>query len=163
MFQLMRPVSCVGEQRESLMHSLWLCDQAQFVWKSDPSFASLYQRQYRSFMDLISEVLNRFSTYRIALFSTIAWALWQRRNRLHGRQYTWSLQELGSRAKELIGEYFEANSQPSQCAPRPARVHWCPPLNSTTRGILMQLSLMLRVVQGLEWFFAITRVRLLLH
>ena len=90
MFQLMRPVSCVGEQRESLMHSLWLCDQAQFVWKSDPSFASLYQRQYRSFMDLILEVLNRFSTYRIALFSTIAWALWQRRNRLHGRQYTWS-------------------------------------------------------------------------
>ena len=34
-------------------------------------------------------------------------------------------------------------------------------LNNTIRGILMQLFLMLRVVQGLEWFFAITRVRLL--
>ena len=77
-----------GEQKETLMHSLWLCDQAQYVWQSDPSFFSLYQRQYRSFMDLISEVLNRFSTYRIALFSTIAWALWQRRNRLRKRQHT---------------------------------------------------------------------------
>ena len=61
-----------GEQKETLMHSLWLCDQAQYVWKFDPSFAFLYQRQYRSFMDLISEVLNRFSTYWIPLFSTIA-------------------------------------------------------------------------------------------
>ena len=31
-----------------------------------------------------------------------------------------------SRAKELIGEYFNANSQPSHRAPRPARVRWCP-------------------------------------
>ena len=145
------------------MHSLWLCDQAQYVWKFDPSFAFLYQRQYRSFMDLISEVLNRFSTYRIALFSTIAWALWQRRNRLHERQHTWSLSELGSRAKELIRIILTQ-------IPNHLNVHLDLPgcigvlrLNSTTRGILMQLSLMLRVVQGLEWFFAITRVRLLLH
>ena len=34
--------------------------------------------------------------------------------------------ELGSRAKELIGEYFNANSQPSQRAPRLTRVRWCP-------------------------------------
>ena len=61
-----------GEQKETLMHSLWWCDQAQYVWKSDPSFVSLYQRQYWSFLDLISEVLDRFSTYQIALFSTIA-------------------------------------------------------------------------------------------
>ena len=37
-----------GEQREMLLHSLWLCDH------------------------LIEEVMNRFLTYRIALFSTIA-------------------------------------------------------------------------------------------
>ena len=109
-----------------LMHSLWLCDQAQYVWKSDPSFVSLYQRQYRSFLDLISKVLDRFSTYRIALFSTIAWVLWQRRNQIRERQHSWNLSELGSRAKELIGEYFSANSQPSHHAPRLAKVHWCP-------------------------------------
>ena len=99
-----------GEQKETLLHSLWWCDQAQYVWKSDPSFVSLYQRQYRSFLDLISKVLDSFSTYRIALFSTIAWALWQRRNRIHEHQHSWNLSELGSRAKELIGEYFNANS-----------------------------------------------------
>ena len=41
---------------------------------------------------------------------------------------------MGSRAKELIGEYFNAKSQPSQCSPRPARVCWCPPPEQYYKG-----------------------------
>jgi len=57
------------DHQETLLHGLWLCDHAQFVWKSDPGFAPLYQKQYREFEDLVEEVMHRGSAYRVALFS----------------------------------------------------------------------------------------------
>lgn len=33
------------DHQETLMNSLWLCDHAQSVWKLDPSFNVLYQKQ----------------------------------------------------------------------------------------------------------------------
>ena len=35
--------SLCDEQQESVMHVLWLCDQAKAVWKSVPSCARMYQ------------------------------------------------------------------------------------------------------------------------
>ncbi|KAL0000585.1 hypothetical protein SO802_014366 [Lithocarpus litseifolius] len=67
---------------EMLLHSLWLCDHAQFVWKFDPGFAPLFQKRYRSFRDLLEAVMLKCSQFRVALFCTTAWSLWQQRNRL---------------------------------------------------------------------------------
>uniref|UniRef100_A0A7N2KUT3 Uncharacterized protein n=1 Tax=Quercus lobata TaxID=97700 RepID=A0A7N2KUT3_QUELO len=45
------------------MHALWLCEQVQSVRKSEHRFCLLYQKQYRSFMDILFEtVLDRGSS-----------------------------------------------------------------------------------------------------
>ena len=65
----------------------------------------------------------------MALFSTISWCLWQRRNRLRENQPTWPLNEVGERAMGLVHEFFEAGK--SEAVPRVAAVlvHWCCPPN----------------------------------
>ena len=78
-------------------------------------------------MDLFKAVLEQGSIFTIAFFSTIAWSLWQRWNRHREQQPTWPLHEIGSRAKELVVEFFDIHKQvPSQVARFP-RVRWSPP------------------------------------
>ena len=50
-------------------------------------------------------MLQQGSGFRIALFSTIPWCLWQQRNRLREHQPSWPLHEIGARAKDLVMEY----------------------------------------------------------
>ena len=85
-----------------MMHTLWLCDHAQSVWKSKSSFVYLYQRKYRTFMDLFEAVLDRGSVFKVAWFSIIAWSLQQQRNRIRERQQTWLLHEVSMQAKEMV-------------------------------------------------------------
>ena len=49
--------------------------------------------------------------YHVALFSTIVWSLWQRRNRLRENQFVWPLHEIRARAKALVVEFLEATKQ----------------------------------------------------
>ena len=99
------------DYQETLMNYLWLCDHAEFVWKLDPGFNVLYQKRYRSFMDLVEVMLQQGSSFHIALFSTIPWCLWQQRNRLREHQPSWPLHEIGARAKDLVMEYFKVHKQ----------------------------------------------------
>ena len=62
-------------------------------------------------MDLLNSVFELGASFSVALFSTIAWCLWQRQNKLHECQPTWPLQEIGRRAKELVVEFFEVHQQ----------------------------------------------------
>ena len=87
------------------------------MWKSDPAFVPHYQKLYRTFVDLFKEVLHQCSQFRVALFSTIAWSLWQRQNRLRGKQPSWGLHKLGNREKDYVMEYLDANAQQSQVVP----------------------------------------------
>ena len=64
------------EYLESLIHCLWLCEYAQVVWKSNINFVRFYRKQYRSFIDLLEEVLENASEFQVALFLTITWCLW---------------------------------------------------------------------------------------
>ena len=57
---------------ETVLHSLWYCEQAQMVWKSEKSFVDLYKKQHRSFMDLFELVNKEGSSFRMAWFATIA-------------------------------------------------------------------------------------------
>ncbi|XP_023874803.1 uncharacterized protein LOC111987330 [Quercus suber] len=88
-----------GDFQETILHGLWLCEHAQAVWKSDINFVPYYKKGFRSFFDLLEEVLRKGSTYHVALFSSMAWCLWQRRNRLRMSQSVWPLHENGERAK----------------------------------------------------------------
>ena len=127
--QIQVDVTCFlcDEFEEDTMHALWLCDQAQSVWKSEASFVYLYQKKFRTFMDLFEAVLDRGSVFKVAWFSTIAWSLWQRHNRIRERQQTWPLHEVSRRATEMVLEFFEINQKTTQQVIRPTPVYWHPP------------------------------------
>ena len=77
-------------------------------------------------MDLFEAVLERGLVFHVAWVSTMAWSLWQRRNKLREKQPTWPLHEVCKRAKELVLEFFEVHEP--QPLPRCSNlVRWCPP------------------------------------
>lgn len=94
----------------------------------------MFPNNYRKFEDLMEEVLHNFSSYRVALFSTMAWSLWQRRNKLREKKPTWSLHKLGGRAKELVLEFLDANKKPPWSTPRHDQVRWIPPSEQNYKG-----------------------------
>ena len=119
--------SLCDEHAESLIHSLWLCDHAQAVRKSDSCFARYYRKQYQSFLELLGEVMCTGSGFHVALFFTISWCLWQRRNRLRENQPTWLLKEDGDRARALVLEFFVACQSDSGPSVSAAPVCWSRP------------------------------------
>ena len=52
----------------------------------------------QSFCDLLEEVFSAGPARKVALFATVAWCIWQRRNWLRENQSTWKLHELGDNA-----------------------------------------------------------------
>ena len=84
-----------GDHSESVMHVLWLCDQVRLVWMTNSGFLFSVQVKCRTFLELLEVLFNHGSCYRVALFSTVAWCLWQFCNKLRERQSMWPLHELG--------------------------------------------------------------------
>ena len=115
------------EAQESILHSLWYCEQAQVAWRSVRSFAPLYGKHHRTFMDLFESVLLQHSSYDIAWFATITWCLWQRRNRLREHQPMWPLLEVGRWAHHLVDEFLEAQKMDMKPVVNHSPVRWTPP------------------------------------
>ena len=119
--------SLCNEHQETILHALWLCDHAKAVWKSVLCFAKLYQGNFRSIMDIVEAVMEQGPALIVALFSTIAWSLWERRNRIRENQPSWPLHEIGNRTKELVVEFFDTHEQDPRSVPQTPRVRWSPP------------------------------------
>ena len=115
------------EHSESLIHCLWLCEHAQVMWKSNGNFVRFYKKQYRSFLDLLEEVLDNASGFQVALFSTISWCLWQRRNRVRENQPTWPLLEVGERAVSLVQKFLDLSKLGALSRSSSAQVGWSRP------------------------------------
>ena len=94
-----------GDHTKSILHCLWLCDQARSIWMSDTGFSFLVQKDCRSFFEVLEILFSKGSGYRIALFATVAWCLWQRRNRMQEQLSSWQLHEIRDRARELMAEF----------------------------------------------------------
>ena len=129
----------------------------------NPRFAPLYQRQYKTFTDLIEEVMNKFLTYRIALFSTIACFYGKDEIRFEsinipGVFKTWEVE-----LRSLFGSFFMRILNLLDMFLSLMEFVGAHCLSSITKVILMQPSLMIQVVLGSKWFFAITWTKLLLH
>ena len=93
------------------------------MWKSNINFVQFYRKQYRSCFDLLEEVLDNASEFQVALFLTIFWCLWQRRNRLRENQPTWPLQEVGERAVLLVWKFLDLCKL--DALPRGSGTHMC--------------------------------------
>ena len=123
----------------------------------------MFQKPYQSFIDLLEAVMQKGSHFRVALFCTIAWSLWHRRNRIREKQPSWSLHELGSRAKDFVMEFLNANHQSSQVAAQRVQVKWSPSSKSVYKGNFDGPSLTLLDVQVLEWGSVIFKDKLSLR
>ena len=77
--------------------------------------------------DLLEEVLKNDSGFRVALFATVAWCLWQRRNRVRERQPSWHLHEIGEQALALVHEFWEVHKQEARTSVQQTPVRWSPP------------------------------------
>ena len=73
-------------------------------------------------MDIVEVVMEQGPTFTVALFSTIAWSLWERRNRIRENQPSWPLHEIGNRTKELVVEFFDTHEQDPRLVPQTPRV-----------------------------------------
>ena len=116
-----------GEHTESIVHCLWLCDQVRSVWILLQDFRSLVHKKFRTFYELLEEVLSTESNRKVALFVTVAWCLWQRRNRVRERQPSWQLHELGEHAHRMVDEFWNVNSKEHGASIPRSVVRWSPP------------------------------------
>ena len=64
--------SLYEEHQELILHVLWLCNHVKAVWKSSFCFDKLYQKAFRSFLDLFEAVLEQGSVFNVAVFTTTA-------------------------------------------------------------------------------------------
>lgn len=55
--------SLCEEGKETIMHSLRYCEQAQAVGKSERRFVDLYPKHHRNFMDLFEGVIREGSAF----------------------------------------------------------------------------------------------------
>lgn len=102
---------CEEHPKDSI-HALWLCDQAQFVWKSELTYIQLYEKRlvfyskkkkkkrfatFVSLSDIFRSVLSNGSAYFVTL-SIISWRLWQskklfEKNKVLGSLVLWWLRQ----------------------------------------------------------------------
>ena len=124
--------TCEGcnDQSESLLHCLWLCDQARSVWMFDPRFLFLTQKKCQSFLEVLESLFSAGSSFQCAQFAMTAWCLWERRNRLRVHQRTWQLHEIGVRALERVQEFWDVHYKEASGNVHPPLVRWIPPLAS---------------------------------
>ena len=94
---------------ELTLHFLWICDQARAIWLSNPEFLFLVQLSCKSFVELLEALFRDGLSFKVALFATVAWCLWQQRNQMRERQPSWQLHEIGNRARVMVREFWEAN------------------------------------------------------
>ena len=94
-----------GDYLESTLHSMWLCDQARAIWMSGPEFQFLVQKGCRSFVELLEHLFREGLCLKVAVFATIYWCLWQRRNRVRLRQPSWQFHEIEGRVTMMVREF----------------------------------------------------------
>ncbi|KAK9998718.1 hypothetical protein SO802_018321 [Lithocarpus litseifolius] len=117
---------CESEVEDSI-HALWLCDGVKPIWMSNQSFSFLRAQKLSTFEDLVFYMLQNASSSQVALFSMIAWVIWERRNRLRVHQPVWDVGNVVDRASALLREFRDVQKLPlRRSVPREA-VKWSPP------------------------------------
>ena len=60
-------------------------------------------------MEILKALFNEGSAYRCVVFAMVAWCLWQRQNKIRKRQPSWSLHDIGDKAKEMVREFWDVH------------------------------------------------------
>ena len=116
-----------GDYSESMLHSLWLCDQARVVWMSGPEF------QFLIHVELLEHLFKERSRLQVVVFATICWCLWERQNQIRVRQTSWQIHKIEGRAKMMVCEFWDDDQEQQRSVRRP-QARWSPPLTGTYKA-----------------------------
>ena len=72
-------------------------------------------------------VLLNASSKSAALFSMIAWCVWQRRNRIREKQPTWEVVDIVKRAAKRLQEFHDVQKQLPRNKIQRGETRWKPP------------------------------------
>lgn len=93
------------------LHALWLCDQVQLVWWLETSFLNLFQKKFRSFVDLVSTDCTVFDKDAIG----------------SEKKTNMGFIEVASKAKELLIEFLDVQWKLIRDVQPKCQVKWNPP------------------------------------
>ena len=88
------------ECQEDVLHALYKCPKLMEFWKENPKWQTNYIHKCKSFFDIMEFLIAE--NWDPALFSMIAWALWNRRNNLRLGKPTVVLSQVLKQAKKRL-------------------------------------------------------------
>jgi len=119
-----------NEASETTRHVLWSCSKAQEVWGCSKVTVRVARTEGVSFLDIIWQLLmiDEGSDEAAARVITIAWALWNNRNKMRNGGERKSGQGLVQWAMEYLAEYGAAMELTNSVGPVvELPVKWTPP------------------------------------
>jgi ribonuclease HI len=112
---------------EDTMHALWSCPALASVWSTERWLEPLLSRAFLDFTDLLSSVLASCTQSESALFGSLAWMIWNVRNKKRLQLCGGTLEGINQRAHDRMKEFTELQSRgPNRVIPKTAPP-WAPP------------------------------------
>ena len=111
---------------EDILHVVWSCPQVQSAWSKEDWMEGIPHTEVTDFMDVWSRVSELSSLKAPALFSTMCWAFWNRRNKLRVHKPTEKLDRIAFFAKGYLEEFRDCQTNLSS-SPKPntnPQVRW---------------------------------------
>ena len=90
---------------EDSVHALWYCDLVKPIWMSDNRFSFLRAQKFSKFEDVFQFLCMNVPPKLVALFTMVAWSIWERRNKGRKGQKTWAIEEAFNRDSNLLQEF----------------------------------------------------------
>ena len=112
---------------ENEVHALWSCDDIHEVWEAPFAAARMKNPRLNSTSDVVSFILEE--TGELDKFAMVAWAIWQRCNKLRLKEDNTPIHKVYKSTLFLLTEFQQKKlNHTGQCSSRP--IHWMPPPNS---------------------------------
>ena len=97
-------------QTEDLVHALWNCPSIKAAWDKEDWLHLIHEDRFMDFMDLWNRI-SSLSPPNLELFTTMCWAIWQRRNKLHLNKPIEKIEHTGIFARGYLEEFHQSQNQ----------------------------------------------------
>lgn len=103
---------------EDTLHAVWRCPQVQSAWSKEDWLEDIPHSEASELLDIWCLVSKLSSPDAPALFSTMCWAFWNRRNKIRVHKPKENPDQIASFAKGYLEEFKACQSHPSS-SPKP--------------------------------------------
>ena len=98
------------DSAEDNIHALWFYDSVKSIWMSYQRFSFLRSKRFSKFEVLFCFLYGEASSKLVEFFAMIAWSIWERQNRIMEREKVWGVNEVCTRASELLKKFHDVHS-----------------------------------------------------